>query len=75
MTGDSKPLDVVTLLSLPDKLRKTALAILKLGKATAATVARDTGRDRAIESTCLKQLVNMGYLKTEIQGHYVYFYV
>lgn len=71
----SKPLDVVTLLSLPDQLRKTALALLKLGKATAMRVARETGRKRSIETKCLKQLVKMGYIKTEKQGPNVYFNV
>ena len=72
---EETPLDAVTLLSLPDQLRKTALAILKLGKATADKVARNTGRDRAIESMYLKQLVEMGYLKTERQGQKVYLIV
>jgi hypothetical protein len=70
-----KPLDIVTLLSLPDQLRKTALAILKLGRATATMVARDTGREKTIESKYLTQLVKMGFLKLEKQGHDVYFYV
>jgi len=69
------PLDIVTLLSLPDQLRKTALAILKLGRATPTMVARDTGREKTIESKYLKQLVKMGFLKLEKQGPNVYFYV
>lgn len=72
---EEKYLDAVTLLSLPDHLRKTALAILKLGRATAARVARDTGRERAIESMYLEQLAKMGYLKMEKQCHDVYFQV
>jgi len=72
---EETPLDVVTLLSLPDQLRKTALAILKLGRATATRVARETGRERAIESMYIKQLVKMGYLKIEKQGRDVYFHV
>jgi len=70
-----KPLDVVTLLSLPDQLRKTALVILKLSRATATMVARDTGREKTIENKYLTQLVKMGFLKLEKQDHDVYFYV
>ena len=68
-------LDVMTLLSLPDHLRKTATAVCKLGKATADEVADETGRTRAMESAYLNQLVRMGYLKKERVGRKVYFYV
>ena len=56
-------LDVNTLLSLPDHLRKTAMAIVKLGEGTASRVASETGRVRAAESDYLNQLVEMGYVK------------
>lgn len=69
------PLDALTLLSLPDHLRKTALALLKLGKATATRVSIETGRDTTMEDIYLKQLVKMGCLKTEKQGQDVYFQV
>ena len=72
---EKMPLDAVTLLSLPDQLRKTVLAILKLGRATTAGVARETGRKQVVESMCIKQLVEMGYLKKEKQGQDDYFYV
>jgi len=68
-------LDVMTLLSLPDHLRKTATAVCKLGKATADEVADETGRTRAMESAYLNQLVRMGYLRKERVGRKVYFYV
>lgn len=72
---EKMPLDALTLLSLPDQLRKTVLAILKLGRATISGAARETGRKKAIESMCIKQLVERGYLKKEKQGQDVYFYV
>jgi len=66
-------LDVMTLLSLPDHLRKTALVICKLSHATAEEVAEQTKRARAVESGYLNQLVLMGYLKKEREGRKAYF--
>jgi hypothetical protein len=68
-------LDVMTLLSLPDHLRKTAVTICKLGNATAEEVAEQTKRARAVESGYLNQLVLMGYLKKERKGRKAYFFV
>jgi len=68
-------LDVMTLLSLPDHLRKTAIMITKLGRATAAEVARETGRARAVESNYLNQLVTMKHIQRERKGKKVCFYV
>ncbi|MFP3985889.1 MAG: transcriptional regulator [Candidatus Bathyarchaeia archaeon] len=68
-------LDVMTLLSLPDHLRKTAVTICKLGRATADEVAEQTKRARAVESGYLNQLVLMGYLKKERKGRKAYFFV
>jgi hypothetical protein len=68
-------LDVMTLLSLPDHLRKTAVTLCKLGQATAEEVAEQTKRARAVESGYLNQLVLMGYVKKERKGRKAYFYV
>jgi predicted transcriptional regulator len=68
-------LDVMTLLSLPDHLRKTAVSLCKVGEATADEVAEQTKRARAVESGYLNQLVIMGYLKKERRGRKAYFYV
>ncbi|MDG6222406.1 MAG: transcriptional regulator [Candidatus Bathyarchaeota archaeon] len=68
-------LDVMTLLSLPDHLRKTAVTLCKLEKATADEVAEQTKRARAVESGYLNQLVIMGYMKKERDGRKAYFYV
>ena len=74
--GETIPdtLDVMTLLSLPDHLRKTAVTLCKLGEATAEEVAEQTRRARAVESSYLNQLVLMGYLKKERRGRKAYFY-
>ena len=68
-------LDVMTLLSLPDHLRKTAVTISRLEQATAEEVAEQTKRARAVESGYLNQLVMMGYLKKERRGRKAYFYI
>ena len=69
------PLDVMTLLSMPDHLRKTAMTLCRLGRATADEVAKQTHRARAVESAYLNQLVIMGYLKKERKGRKAYFYI
>ena len=69
------PLDVVTLLSLPDHLRKTAMVLCKEGEAIADQIANKTGRARAVESGYLNQLCTMGYVKKKRKGRDVYFYV
>ena len=68
-------LDVMTLLSMPDHLRKTAMAICRCGRATAEEIADQTKRARAVESAYLNQLVIMGYLKKERKGRKAYFYI
>ena len=69
------PLDVMTLLSMPDHLRKTAMTVCRLGRATAEEVAQQTHRARAVESGYLNQLVIMSHLKKERVGRKAYFYV
>jgi hypothetical protein len=69
------PLDVMTLLSMPDHLRKTAMTVCRLGRATADEVAEQTKRARAVESAYLNQLVIMGHLKKERNGRKAYFFV
>jgi hypothetical protein len=71
----SDVLDVMTLLSLPDHLRKTAVTLCKLGQATAEEVAQQTKRARAVESGYLNQLMFMGHVKKERKGRKAYFYV
>ena len=69
------PLDVMTLLSMPDHLRKTAMTVCRLGRATADETSDQTKRDRAVESAYLNQLVIMGHLKKERNGRKAYFFV
>jgi DNA-binding MarR family transcriptional regulator len=67
------PLDVDALLTLPDHLRRTAMAVGELESATADQIAAQTGRTRAAESDYLNQLVKMGYLQKERKGRTVFF--
>jgi uncharacterized protein (DUF1015 family) len=69
------PLDVMTLLNMPDHLRKTAMSLCRIGRATAEEISQQTKRARAVESAYLNQLVIMGYLKKERTGRKAYFYV
>lgn len=69
------PLDVMTLLSMPDHLRKTAMTVCRLGRATAQEISEQTHRARAVESGYLNQLVVMGHLTKERVGRKAYFYV
>jgi hypothetical protein len=69
------PLDVMTLLSMPDHLRKTAMTLCRMGRATADEIASQTKRARAVESAYLNQLVIMGHLKKERNGRKAYFFV
>lgn len=69
------PLDVMTLLSMPDHLRKTAMTLCRMGRATADEIALQTKRARAVESAYLNQLVIMGHLKKERNGRKAYFFV
>jgi len=68
-------LDVMTLLSMPDHLRKTAMTICRCTKATDEEIASQTRRARAVESAYLNQLVIMGYLKKERKGRKAYFFI
>jgi len=72
-----KPLDVMTLLRLPNCLKKTAMAMLKCTKnmVTANEVAKITGRTRTTESDYLNQLVEMGHLKRKRKGRTICFYI
>jgi predicted transcriptional regulator len=72
---EDSPLDVVTLLSLPDHLRKTAMILCKEDEATAEQIAEKTGRARAVESGYLNQLHTMGYVNKKRKGRDVYFHV
>lgn len=67
--------DAMSLLSLPMSLRKTVMVLYRLERATADELAQETGRLRAVESSCANQLVRMKYLKKSREGRDVVFYI
>jgi SMC interacting uncharacterized protein involved in chromosome segregation len=75
LTLPDASLDVMTLLSMPDHLRKTAMSICRCSRATAEEISEQTKRARAVESAYLNQLVFMGYLKKERKGRKAYFFI
>ncbi len=70
-------LDGMTLLILPDHLRKTAFVLIQCQnqRGTAEEIASITHRARAVESAYLNTLECMGYIKKERKGRKVFFYI
>ncbi len=60
-----EPLDALTLLELPDHLRRTAMALYEIERGTAEAVSEMTGNSRSIESAYLNQLQRQGYIHKE----------
>jgi len=61
-------------LSLPDRLRKSVDALLKLnGEGTASQVSKITGRVRAVESSNLNTLILLGWCNKFQKGRSVVF--
>ena len=58
---------------LPFSLRKTIKVLLGMERATAADLAKQTKRLRAVESAAANQLVRLGYLKKTREGRTIYF--
>ncbi|RUM32764.1 MAG: transcriptional regulator [Archaeoglobus sp.] len=66
--------DPFKLLELPDNLRITAMAMIKIGEGTAEDVSKITGRSRPMESHYLSSLVRLGFLKKKRVGRKVVYY-
>jgi len=66
--------DPFELLELPDNLRMTAMAMMKIGEGTAEDISKITGRSRPIESHYLSSLVRLGFLKKRRVGRKVIYY-
>jgi len=64
---------LISLLSIPDHLRKTLLVTQLLGLVSASDVANRTGRARAVESGYLNQLRTIGLVKKERHSRTAYF--
>jgi hypothetical protein len=72
-TGPSSELDIVSLLLLPDHLRKTMITLSEMGQATAAEIAEKTERVRNLESSYLNQLARMGLIDKFRERRHTYF--
>jgi len=71
---DNLPIPVIKLLSLPNHLRKTVMALLKLGAhSSAEDIAAVTKRARALESNYLNQLEHFGYVKKKRESRKAFF--
>jgi hypothetical protein len=70
---NKKPLDAIAILSLPEHLRKTALTVHKMGRATAVMIAEATGSKVDVEKSNLFELRGMGYLEMEKQDEDIFF--
>jgi len=64
---------VTTLLAIPDELRKTAKAVLKLGEASVEEISSETKRSAEMESSFATTLVHMGYLAEQKRDDESYF--
>lgn len=71
--SDKKPLDAIAILTLPSNLRKTAVAIHRVVRATAKMISEYTGQDKKVEYANLKQLEAMGYLQVKKNTNVVFF--
>jgi hypothetical protein len=71
--GERKHLDAIGILSLPEHLRKTALAVHRRLRVSAEKLSEITGRDVDVERANLEELVEMKYL-TAVRDEEVTFY-
>ncbi|MHC1590856.1 MAG: hypothetical protein ACXQS8_02120 [Candidatus Helarchaeales archaeon] len=60
-------MSIIETLNIPDNLRKSIMAIIRFGKASAEKVASRTKRSLKTEEEYLQMLVQMGYLNVEEQ--------
>ncbi|AAB90729.1 MULTISPECIES: helix-turn-helix domain-containing protein [Archaeoglobus] len=58
---------------LPENIRKTAVALLRLGEATAEDIAKITGRKRSTESYYLNLMADLKLVKKKKVGRKIYF--
>ncbi len=69
----ASPSTMTDLLSLPDSMQKTMLALQEIREGTAAEVAVKTKRNRSVETIYLNGLFRTGQVVRERRGHRVYF--
>jgi DNA-binding transcriptional ArsR family regulator len=71
----SPPVDdkMAMLLTVPDSIRKSLLAVSTLGSSTADEVSEITGRHRSIENKYLNELYRSGWLKRDRKGKKIFY--
>ena len=70
---EKKSLDAFAILSLPSRLRKTAVEIHRLGRASVAMIAEVTGKSEKTEKVYLEELSELGYLLREELDDSIFF--
>lgn len=63
-----KHLDSIAILTLPQHLRKSAIAIIQVLKGGACAVSKISGNDVESEMAYLEELADMGYLARRVSG-------
>lgn len=63
----------IDLMNLPYNLRKTMMALVKLGQATPEEVAQETNRTRGLENIYLNHLEMLNYIEKVKKGKRVYY--
>lgn len=71
--GKKKALDVFAILNLPARLRKTAVELHRIRRASAEMIAEMTGEKRDVEKAHLDELYQMGFLHIEDQEDIIFF--
>jgi hypothetical protein len=67
------PLSAIVLLKIPPRLKRTAMAMLKLHQASPEEVSRITGKTPNVESQYLGMMFQLGYLeRTKLHRFYQY---
>jgi len=67
------PLSAMVLLSVPPRLKRTAMAMLKVHQGNPSEVARVTGKTAEAESQYLGMMYRMGYLeRVRLERYYQY---
>ena len=71
--SEKKSLDAFAILNLPARLRKTAVELLRVGSASAAIIARNTGEKEDVERENLEELFELGFLHLDEHNDTVFF--
>jgi hypothetical protein len=71
--SEKKSLDVFAILNLPAILRKTAVELHRVGRASARMISDETHEDEGIVKEYLEELFQMGFLQKEEHNDSVFY--